>query len=97
MFFAELIRKDRSLIKTEIPFNDKNPELQKRPPRQPKTHQSNSNYFHLYVKRIVERDGCIYDSSNGDSCFVYKWLVFFQYISNEGKVFHFVILILQKN
>lgn len=82
MFFAELIRKDRSLIKTEIPLNDKNPELQKRPPRQPKTHHSNSNYFHLYVKRIVERDGCIYDSSNGDSCFVYKWLGFFQYISN---------------
>lgn len=96
MFFAELIRKDRSLIKTEIPLNDKNPELQKRPPRHPKTHHSNSNYFHLYVKRIVERGGCIYDSSNGDSrLYTNGW--FFQYISNEGKVFHFVILILQKN
>lgn len=40
------------------------------------------------MKRILERYGCIYDSSDGDSCFLYKfngW--FFQYISNEGKLF----------
>lgn len=96
MFFAELIRKDRSHIKTEIPLNDKNPELQKRPPRQPKTHQSNSNYFHLYVNALWNAM-VVYTILLMVILVLYTNGWFFQYISNEGKVFHFVILILQKN
>lgn len=68
MFFAELIRKDRSLIKTEIQKlqNKNHQDIQKH------DNHGNSNY----VKRILERYGCIYDSSDGDSCYLYKWLVF---------------------